>query len=472
MYKISKIPKILVVGDLMIDHYLWGSCERISPEAPVQVVDIKNETFVLGGAGNVISNLISLGASVDVASVTGDDENRNDLVGMLKKLGVGTDMLFFEKGRKTAKKSRIMASHQQIVRYDLESKNDISIESQEKLLKAVSGAILKYDLILISDYAKGVLTNEFTSGVIKTAKKNGKFTLIDPKGEDYSKYKGATLITPNKKEASIASRIKITDDKSLKEAGEKLKKELGLDFVIVTLSEDGMAIFDKSMTKIPTIAREVYDVTGAGDTVLAALGVGLSAGFDIYKAALFATSAAAVVVAKLGSATASVDEVNRYENQKLKTDCESKILNADELQKILEHKDKKAKIVFTNGCFDILHRGHVKYLQNAKNSGSLLIVGLNSDESVKRLKGSGRPVNNQQDRAVVLSSLGFVDYVVIFEEDTPYQLIQKLKPDILAKGADYKGKEVVGSDLVKEVLLIDFVENKSTTNIIKRIQKQ
>jgi D-beta-D-heptose 7-phosphate kinase/D-beta-D-heptose 1-phosphate adenosyltransferase len=353
----------------------------------------------------------------------------------------------------------------------LESKNDISIESQERLLKAVKSAILEYDLVLISDYAKGVLTKEFTSGVIKIAKEHGKFILIDPKGEDYSKYRGATLITPNKKEASIASRIKITDDKSLKAAGEKLKNELDLDFVIVTLSEDGMAIFGEDVTKIPTIAREVYDVTGAGDTVLAALGVGLSSGFDIYKSALFANSAAAVVVAKLGSATASIDEINRYENQKLHVECESKILSADELQKTLEHKDKKSEVVFTNGCFDILHLGHVKYLQNAKNLGSLLIVGLNSDESVKRLKGDDRPINSEQDRAVVLSALGFVDYVVIFEEDTPYQLIQKLKPDILVKGADYKGKEVVGSNLVKKVVLIDFVENKSTTNIIKRIQK-
>lgn len=472
MYKISKTPKILVVGDLMIDHYLWGSCERISPEAPVQVVDIKSETSALGGAGNVISNLVSLGANVDVASVIGEDENKNILTLMLKKLGVGTRMLFSEPGRKTAKKSRIMASHQQIVRYDLESKKDISSQSQERLQKTISDAILEYDLILLSDYAKGVLTPKLTSSIIKTAKENGKLTLIDPKGENYSKYKGAALITPNKKEASIASKIQITNNQTLQEAGEKLKKELGLDFVIITLSEDGMAIFGENMTKIPTIAREVYDVTGAGDTVLAALGVGLSAGFDIYKAALFATSAAAVVVAKLGSATASIDEINRYESQKLHNEYESKIVNADELQKILGHKDKKEKVVFTNGCFDILHAGHVKYLQNAKNLGSLLIVGLNSDESVKRLKGKNRPINSGQDRASVLSALGFVDYVVIFEEDTPYQLIEKLKPDILAKGADYKDKEVVGSDLVKEVVLIDFVADKSTTNIIKRIQEQ
>ncbi|MDR0408146.1 MAG: D-glycero-beta-D-manno-heptose-7-phosphate kinase [Campylobacteraceae bacterium] len=471
MYKISKVPKILVIGDLMIDHYLWGACERISPEAPVQVVDIKNETLALGGAGNVISNLISLGANVDAASVIGDDENKNYLINALKKLGVGTDMLLTEEGRKTTKKSRIMASHQQIIRYDFESKNDISIESQNKLQNVISKKLSEYDLVLISDYAKGVLTVEFTSNIIKTAKEKGKLVLIDPKGDDYLKYKGAALITPNKKEASIASKIKITDDKSLEDAGKKLKKELDLDFVIVTLSEDGMAIFDKKMTKIPTIAREVYDVTGAGDTVLAALGVGLCAGFDIYKAALFATSAAAVVVAKLGSATASVDEINKYESQKIHFDYEGKILGASELQKVLEHKDKKAKIVFTNGCFDILHAGHVKYLQNAKNLGSLLIVGLNSDKSVKRLKGENRPINSEQDRAAVLSSLGFVDYVVIFEEDTPYELIQKLKPDILAKGADYKDKKIVGSDLVKEVVLIDFVKNKSTTSTIKRIKE-
>ncbi|MDR3346643.1 MAG: D-glycero-beta-D-manno-heptose-7-phosphate kinase, partial [Campylobacteraceae bacterium] len=360
MYKLTKIPKILVVGDLMIDHYLWGQCERISPEAPVQVVDIKKETSVLGGAGNVISNLIALGAAVDVASVTGDDENRDDLVQMLQNIGVGTGMLLFEKGRKTSKKSRIIAAHQQVIRYDLESKNDISEESQKRLLEAIEGRVEGYDLILMSDYAKGVLTKEFTKNVIKTANNKGKFTLIDPKGEDYSKYSGATLITPNKKEASIASKIKITDEGSLKSAGEKLKKELDLQFVIITLSEDGMAIFDKDMTKIPTIAREVYDVTGAGDTVLAALGVALGIGFDIHKAAHFATSAAAVVVAKLGSATASIDEINRYENQKLHFDYESKIVSVNELQNILKHKDAKAKVVFTNGCFDILHAGHVR----------------------------------------------------------------------------------------------------------------
>ncbi|MDR1975627.1 MAG: D-glycero-beta-D-manno-heptose-7-phosphate kinase [Campylobacteraceae bacterium] len=469
MYKITKNPKILVVGDLMIDHYLWGNCDRISPEAPVQVVDIKNETSVLGGAGNVISNLVSLGAKVDVAGVIGDDENRSELVLMLKNIGVDDGMLIYEKGRKTSKKSRIIAAHQQVIRYDMESKELISKESEKALEGRIQAAIEKYDGVLISDYGKGVLTPSLTAFIIKTAKSKGKFTLIDPKGDDYSKYKGATLITPNKKEASIASRIKITDESSLKRAGEKLKSELELDFAIITLSEDGMAIFGDTMQVIPTIAREVYDVTGAGDTVLAALGVGLGVGYDLHKAALFATSAAAVVVAKLGSATASIDEINKYENQKLHFEHDGKILTVKELKKALSDK---AKIVFTNGCFDILHAGHVQYLQKARALGSLLVVGLNSDRSVGALKGENRPINSEQDRAVVLSALGFVDYVVIFDEDTPYDLIKELKPDILVKGADYKGKEVVGSDLVDEVVLIDFVEGKSTTNIIKRIQER
>jgi D-beta-D-heptose 7-phosphate kinase/D-beta-D-heptose 1-phosphate adenosyltransferase len=456
----------------MIDHYLWGNCDRISPEAPVQVVNITKESSLLGGAGNVISNLVSLGAKVDAASVIGDDDNKDVLIRMLNDLGVGTKSLFFENNRKTSKKSRIIAAHQQVIRYDFETKSNISQESENALLKNIQDRLDAYEGVLLSDYAKGVLTPNLTAQIIKTAKAKGKFILIDPKGDDYSKYKGATLITPNKKEAIAASKIDITDDKSLKEAGKKLKKELDLDFVIITLSEDGMAIFDDKMTKIPTIAREVYDVTGAGDTVLAALGVGLSAGFDIYKSAYFATSAAAVVVAKLGSATASIDEINRYENQKLHFEFESKILTPNELKKALEHKDKNAKIVFTNGCFDILHAGHTKYLQKAKNLGSTLIVGLNSDKSVGALKGEGRPINCEQDRASILASLGFVDYVVIFDEDTPYELIKKLKPDVLVKGADYKDKKVVGSDLVKEVVLIDFVQGKSTTSIIERIKKQ
>lgn len=466
----NKTPNILVIGDLMIDHYLWGKCERISPEAPVQVVDIAKETLVLGGAGNVISNLLSLGAKVDVLSVLGDDETAKQMIKMLKSSKVSTDFLVFEQGRKTSKKSRIIASNHQMIRYDLESRELISKVSEKKLMNNISENIKNYDAILLSDYAKGVLTENFTKFIIDKANKNNTPVLVDPKGDDYLKYKNATLITPNKKEASIATNTPITDDKSLLFVAKKLKNELNLKYSIITLSEDGMAIFDKKLIKVPTIAKEVYDVTGAGDTVLAALGVAFSAGFDIQKSAHFAISAAAVVISKLGSATASLEEIFEYERKTNVTDLKSKILTCKELKSILLKKNNK-KIIFTNGCFDILHVGHVLYLQKAKQLGDILIVGLNSDGSISRLKGKNRPINNESDRAVILSALEFIDFVVIFNEDTPYDLIKELKPNVLVKGADYKNKKVVGSDLVDEVVLIDFIEGKSTTSIIDRIKK-
>ncbi|MBE0491395.1 MAG: D-glycero-beta-D-manno-heptose-7-phosphate kinase [Sulfurospirillum sp.] len=462
-------PNILVIGDLMIDHYLWGRCERISPEAPVQVVDIQKETTVLGGAGNVINNLLSLGANVSVLSVVGKDENGQELLGMLQQSGANANEVLKQNERKTSKKSRVIASHQQIIRYDSESKEDISEQSVEKLLNAYEKMVKRFDAVLLSDYGKGVLTKNLTCKLIQKAKEHKKFVLVDPKGDDYSKYTGATLLTPNKKEASLASKIAIVNEASLNKAGAFLKSSCKLDYAIITLSEDGMAIFGDEVTKIPTIAREVYDVTGAGDTVLASLGYALSCGLDIKKAAYFATSAAAVVVGKLGSATVSLDEVDIYEHSLRSGKAQSKIKTKDEIVELLKNFQNK-KIVFTNGCFDILHVGHVKYLEIAQSFGDVLIVGLNADASVKRLKGESRPINQSNDRAYVLGSLEAVSYVVEFEEDTPYELISAIKPDVLVKGGDYKGKVVVGSDIAKEVHLVDFVDGKSTTNIIKRAQ--
>lgn len=469
MYEMKKIPNILVVGDFMIDHYLWGSCSRISPEAPVQVVDIKNESSKLGGAGNVVLNLLSLNAKVDISTVLGFDKNSEIIVKMLEDLNIDTSLIEYEKERVASKKTRILASHQQIIRFDKETKDYISKKTEDKLEKKISKKMKKYDAVLLSDYAKGVLTPSFTQSIIKEANKNSVPVLVDPKGDDYSKYFGATLLTPNKKEAMSATNINIKDEESLLKAVKKLKNDVNLKYSLITLSEDGMAIYDKKLIKIPTIAREVYDVTGAGDTVLAALGVGLSIGFDIQKAANFATSAAAVVVAKLGSATANFEEIINYEKKIKQDKFEEKILTCKELKNILSQTDKK--IVFTNGCFDILHVGHVKYLQKAKELGDILIVGLNSDSSVKKLKGKNRPINNEDDRATLLSALFFVDFVVIFNEETPYKLIKELKPNILVKGADYKNKDVVGSDLVDEVILIDFVKGKSTTGVIEMISR-
>ncbi len=461
--------KILVVGDLMVDHYLYGSCDRVSPEAPVQVVDIKSEENLLGGAGNVVNNLLSLGAKVGVCSVIGFDEAGEFIKKRLEEKQVTTELLITSKDRPTTKKSRIIAQHQQIVRVDKEDRKDISDEEQSAILNTFREALKGYDLVVLSDYNKGVLTDSLTKEIISLAKEYDKPILVDPKGKDFSKYRGATLLTPNKKEAILASGIDIKDDETLKNAGEKLIDELGLEALIITLSEEGMAIFEEGkMQKIATLAREVFDVTGAGDTVLAALAYALASGKSLLNAAKFANAAAAVVVGKVGAATATKEEISSYEKTLYGRAGESKIKTKDELLEILS--SHKGSIVFTNGCFDILHAGHVSYLAKAKKLGDILVVGVNSDASVKRLKGEKRPINSQEDRLLVLSALEAVDFVVLFEEDTPYELISAIKPDILVKGADYKDKEVVGSDIAKETHLIELVEGRSTSGVIERIK--
>ena len=464
-------PKILVIGDLMIDHYLWGKCERISPEAPVQVVAIEKETSVLGGAGNVINNLSALGATVAVLSVIGNDDNAQELKTLLEEINIQTDALVVQKNRNTSKKSRIIASHQQVVRYDKESTEDISSESQTQIIEIFTKELESYEIVLLSDYGKGVLTDALTKKLIHLANLAGKKVLVDPKGSNYAKYNGAYLLTPNKKETIEASGIEIADEKTLLEAIVKLKNTCSLEVSLITLSEDGIAIYDDNLRTHPTVAREVYDVTGAGDTVIASLGFALACGYDIDKAVQFSNLAAGVVVGKLGSATATLNEIIEYESSLNKSTSDSHIKTLEEISLLSQELKKRGKkIVFTNGCFDILHVGHVKYLEEAKSYGDVLILGLNSDESVRRLKGSTRPVNTEDDRAYILASLEAVDYVVKFYEDTPYELIKALQPHILVKGGDYKGKEVVGQDIAEELRLVDFVEGKSTTKTIARIQ--
>ena len=469
--KISR-PSILVIGDLMIDHYLWGATERISPEAPVQIVDIGKETSVLGGAGNVINNLISLGARVSVASVIGDDTIGKELSIMLESIGVKTERLVMQSGRQTSKKSRIIASNQQILRYDKESKEAIETGSVEKILAALKKDLFLYDMIILSDYGKGVLVPELTKGIIAQAKAAGKRVIVDPKGKDYSKYAGAHLLTPNKKEASEASGIEIKDDSSLRAALLWLKEECNLDRSMITLSEDGIAIFEEDVLRFPTVAQEVFDVTGAGDTVIASIAFALSSGKSIEETARFANLAAGVVVGKIGSATVTLDEIEIYESSLHQSSSDAHIKSFDEIAVVIERcRTNQQRVVFTNGCFDILHVGHVKYLQIAKSFGDILIVGLNSDDSVRRLKGPTRPVNKAEDRAYILAALEAVDYVVPFSEDTPHDLIKMIAPDVLVKGGDYEGKKVVGTEFAGELRLVDFVAGKSTTKTIERIQE-
>jgi len=467
----SYTPKILVIGDLMIDHYLWGSCERISPEAPVQVVDIAKETTLLGGAGNVINNLRALGADVSVCSVIGDDDNGVELKEMLKAINVDSSNIIVQKGRSTSKKSRIIAVGQQILRYDRESKDEIDEQSASQIIDSISKNIASFDTIILSDYGKGVLTFSFCQSIITLANKNGIKVLVDPKGSDFSKYRGAYLLTPNKKEAMLATKIEIKDDESLKAALVKLKEEVDLNISLITLSEGGIATYENELKRFATVAKEVFDVTGAGDTVIASIAFALSASKSIEDAAAFANLAAGVVVGKLGSATVTLDEIEEYEASLHKSTSDAHIKSFDDIKKIVDrYKINGKKIVFTNGCFDILHVGHVKYLQEAKSFGDVLIVGLNSDASVSRLKGPNRPVNLAEDRAYILAALEAVDFVVPFEDDTPYELIKMINPHTLVKGGDYEGMAVVGTEFAAELKLVGFVNGKSTTKTIEKIQ--
>ncbi|EAK9994614.1 D-glycero-beta-D-manno-heptose-7-phosphate kinase [Campylobacter lari] len=447
----SKKPKILVVGDFMVDHYIWCDCTRISPEAPVVVMKSQKEDKRLGGAGNVYANLKSLGAEVFALGLVGDDES-----GRFLKENLNAKLLV-EKDRKTPLKSRVLSHSQQVLRLDDE--NDFDTKLEDEIIKEYKKIAKDYDAIILSDYAKGTLTSKVTKALIEYANTLNLPILIDPKGSDFSKYQNATLLTPNKKEATLALGVEKIDN--LEKALKKLKDDLNLTYSIITLSEEGIALFDEKLHIIPAKALEVYDVTGAGDSVIAMLAYALALKVDIAKACELANDAAAVVVAKVGSVSVSLEEIKNLK----KASFEDKIKSKEELVKLIQGQ----KVVFTNGCFDIMHYGHIKYLEKAKKLGDILVVGLNSDESVKRLKGNSRPINLEFQRACMLASMYFVDYVVIFDEDTPYELIEFLKPDVLVKGADYKGKEVVGSNLVKKVELIDFEDGFSTTNIINRI---
>lgn len=453
----TQSPKILVVGDLMVDNYIWCDCERVSPEAPVLVMRTNKQDKRLGGAANVYANLKALNARVKALSVVGDDE-----AGEFLKARID-GVLLTQKGRKTSLKNRIISHSQQVLRLDEESTECIGLE--DELIAAFEKCVKDYESIVLSDYGKGVLSPKVTRAIIAKANELNIPVLIDPKGSDYTKYSGATLLTPNKKEALEALKMSDLDGANLKKGIQELKENFKLKYSLITLSEAGIAVFDDDLHIIEAKAREVFDVTGAGDSVIAMLAFCFALKVPLIKACELANAAAAVVVSKVGSVSVSFEEIKNYG----KTSFEAKIITKDALIKRLDGLGKK--VVFTNGCFDILHFGHVKYLEKARNLGDLLVVGLNSDASVRRLKGDTRPVNSEFDRAALLAALYFVDFVVIFEEDTPYELIKSLKPQILVKGADYEGKEVVGADLVEKVELIAFEEGFSTSLIIAKIKE-
>ncbi len=474
---LGRLPaiRVLVLGDLMLDEYIWGKTDRISPEAPVPIVRVMREELRLGGAGNVINNLLALDCKVQVVSVLGEDRDGERLISLLRARGIETDGIFRMPGRITSRKTRVSASNQQMLRIDRETIDPISPDLEKALIDWIRREGKNFTLFLVSDYLKGVLTKDVLASIITLGRERGIPVLVDPKGCDFTKYKGATLLTPNCKEAETATRIPIVDEKSLIAAGRLLCDELALDALVLTRGEEGMTIFRPHSNEVhlPTRAKEVFDVSGAGDTVLAILGLGLAAGLALEDTAQLANIAAGIVVGKVGTSTISPPELVE-EVARLRQDTDIKIKGRETLRLILDKIRGQGKtIVFTNGCFDLLHAGHVKYLQMARRLGDLLVLGLNSDDSVRRLKGPRRPLIDQYARANILAALDCVDFVVIFEEDTPLDLIKTLKPHILVKGGDYTPVQVVGKELVESyggrVELINFVDGRSTTGIIEEI---
>ena len=467
--------RCLVVGDLMLDEYLWGKAERISPEAPVQVVDVLREELRLGGAGNVVNNLVALGAQVAVCSVIGDDQNGWSLLKEFGRRDVSSDAIFLDPGRRTSRKTRVVAANQQIVRIDRESREALPAAFEKQICDWVAAHIREFQVIVLSDYSKGVLTPAVIAAIVSLAAETGIPVLVDPKGNDYIRYCGATLLTPNRKEAEAASGIAIRDADSLTRAANAIMDTAGLRHLLITRSEEGMSLFSKGedAVHIPTVAREVFDVSGAGDTVLAALAVGIASGCGMVEAARLANVAAGIAVGKLGTSIVTPQEI--IEVVALSHhDSDSKIKSRDVLALLIAAEQAKGKqVVFTNGCFDLLHAGHVQYLQKARGLGDLLVLGLNSDASVRRLKGAKRPLINEDERAHILAALYCIDYVTIFDEDTPLELIKALKPLILVKGGDYSLDGVVGRDIVEQyggrVELVSFVDGKSTSNIIDKV---
>ncbi|WP_267523858.1 bifunctional heptose 7-phosphate kinase/heptose 1-phosphate adenyltransferase [Campylobacter sp. MG1] len=451
--------KALVVGDLIYDIYVFANCNRISPEAPVPVITPTSEKKVLGGMANVASNLASLGASVDILSVLGNDESAKFIENELKIQKINSYILKLN-DRKTSTKTRIFGSNQQIVRIDIESTDEISEDIANKLFSMIEQNT--YNVIVFSDYAKGVITPYLAKKLINYAKDKNILTLADPK-KDFYKFSGVDIITPNYKEAcEFLGKFNDKDDFELNNALMKMQNELNLKIPLITLGSNGIAaLYDNKLNHHYALAKEVFDVTGAGDSVISSLSFFLANDFSISKSIDLANKAAAIVVGKIGAVSVGLDEIINFDNEFYK--CK----DINEIKELSKGK----KVVFANGCFDILHYGHLSYLRSAKELGDILIVGLNSDDSVKRLKGNKRPINDIMTRKAMLNALEFVDFVCEFNEDTPLEIIKVLKPDILVKGADYEGKVVVGAEFAKEVKLIEFKKGFSSTSIIEKIRK-
>lgn len=466
--------KILVVGDLMLDRYWHGPTSRISPEAPVPVVKIEESEERAGGAGNVALNIAALNGLPSLLGITGQDEAAQILKNQLTPYGV--DCQFVElAGCTTITKLRVLSRHQQLIRLDFEdafSQNKEPIESTKLLLNVFAEKMPQHEVILFSDYQKGTLAQ--LPELIRLARAENKKIIIDPKGSDFSIYRGATLLTPNLSELEVIVGT-CQSDEQLVEKAEKLRQELDLEALLVTRSEKGMTLLQagKTAVHLPTRARDVYDVTGAGDTVIATLAASIAAGMNMVDAVKLANLAASVVVGKVGTATVTVHELRAAMRQL--SDVEQGIVAEERLITLVKDaRNHGEKVIMTNGCFDILHAGHVTYLEQAKSLGDRLIVAVNDDDSVKRIKGPERPVNTMTRRMQVLAGLSCVDWVVPFYEDTPTRLICDVAPSALVKGGDNNPDDIPGGQCVREqggeVLVMEYVDNCSTTGLIRSIR--
>ncbi len=469
---------ILCIGDLMLDEFVYGEVGRISPEAPAPVLAARRSEVTIGGAGNVARNIASLGARCIFVGLVGDDAAGRDVIARLQAEQLIEPSLVVDRTRPTTRKMRFVSEHfsTHLLRADWEVIAPVDTDREGELIARALAALPRAGAVVLSDYAKGVLTPRVIREVIDGARRARVPVVVDPKAADYAVYRGATVITPNRRELEQATRREAVGDAAILAAAEALAAIVACEAVVVTRSEEGMTLYAKgeAAVHVPAYAVKVRDVSGPGDTVVAVLAVMLALGSDYESAMRAANAAAAVVVGKPGTATASVDELRHRLLPPAATALEDKIIFDRSVldQRLAEWRRQRLRIGFTNGCFDLLHRGHIRLMAEARAACDRLVVGLNSDASVTRLKGKGRPIQDITSRADVLAALEAVDLVVVFEEDTPLELIRQVRPAVLVKGGDYTREKVVGHDVVEayggEVMLIDLVPGHSTSGMVAR----
>jgi D-beta-D-heptose 7-phosphate kinase / D-beta-D-heptose 1-phosphate adenosyltransferase len=468
--------RVLVLGDVMLDRFIYGSVERISPEAPIPVVKVERFLDMPGGAANVARNIAALGARATLLGVVGDDAWAEDLRVQLASSVTIDAHLIVDSSRPTTVKTRYVADGQQVMRADRESRDPLPAHIAERLLDEYSAVLADAGAVVLSDYAKGVLSDPVIRAAIDIARRAGKIVIVDPKSKNFARYRGATVLTPNQLELQQACGQECLADEQVVNGAHRILEQGVCDAMVVTRGKDGMSIVRAggNVVHLPTAKRQVFDVSGAGDTVVAVISLGLAVGADVENAAAVANIAAGIVVGKRGTATVTAGEMIAVQRPFDGSTDPQKIFALDTvLQLAGSWREQGLKIAFANGCFDLLHPGHISLLEQARHSADRLIVGLNADSSIRRLKGPNRPIQAEVARATVLSAVKSVDAVVIFAEDTPIDLIEALAPDVLVKGADYTLDQVVGADFVirrgGRVLLADLLAGHSTTDTVTRV---